>query len=736
MRLRRARRSIAALGLHLGLLLPPIAAQEDPRPRVALVLSGGGARGIAHVGVLQGLEELHVPVDLVVGSEWGALVGGLYAAGLTPKEIHSALVSEGWIDALADRTPRRYLSFRSKQEDRDFLIDIPLGIGSEGIIIPSALQGGTRMRLELARLTMRTLGAARFDELAVRFRAVATDLDSGGSVTLEDGSLAVAIEASMATPVLRQPVEWGRSRLISGEMADPIPVDAALQLGPQVILVVDVLDPDLERVQLDFFGVGQRALQLVGRKRGSESLEGLRELDLLCRPDLREVDLDDFEDASEAIQRGRAAVLVLRERLAPWTLEPAAFEEHARERERARDLPVVDAVRVDPSSPLGTEAVRARMLQRDGTRLDPKVANADLARLYGLKLFSRVDFELVPTVADHADLLVGADPMPSAPLHWRLGMAGELTAGDDVNFVAGASMRYAPTDTWGSEWRAHAELGNRILAGLEYRQALDPGGLWYFVPHASWLDHPVRVESPGSAAAQFQVREFDIGADLVREISEIWEARVGLLYRSGESQFDIGDPTVSGGERFEEGGGVLGLTCDSLDDLAFPKSGWLTRAQWFLPVDDFKEGQDETVRFRFDKALEVGRGALMLGGEYSDVVGTANNVQSFFPLGGFLRLSGLTPEEISGPTAILGRLVYTIPLTRRGLERKIFTWYGGASLETGNVFTNVSDVEWNDLLPSGSIFLGVDTLLGPMYLGYGLTDGGEQSAFLVIGRQF
>ena len=722
--------------LLVGLLAPALAAQDAPRPRVAVVLSGGGARGISHVGVLQGLEELRVPVDLIVGSEWGALVGGLYAAGLTPAEIQAALVSEDWMDALADRTPRRYLSFRSKQEDRDFLIDIPLGIGTEGLILPPSLQGGSRMRLELARLTMRTLGTGHFDGLAVPFRAVATDLDDGASVTLEEGSLALAIEASLATPVLRQPVEWGPTRLISGEMSDPIPVEAALALDPEVLLVVDALDPDLERVQLDFFGVGERSLQLVGRKRASESLEDMRELDLICRPDLRGIDLDDFEEAPDAIARGRAAVLVLRERLAPWAGDPAAFEERARRRESARELPVIDTVRVRQGCPLGTESVRARMEQRAGERFDPKVASSDLARLYGLKLFRRVDFELVPTTGDHADLYVGADPMPTAPLHWRMGMAGELTAGDDVNFVVGASVRYAPTDDWGSEWRANAELGNRVLAGIERRQALDAQGLWYLIPHASWRDYPVRVESGGSAVAQFSVSELEVGADLAREITDIWEARVGLVYRSGQSELDIGDPTVNGGDSFEEGGSVVAVTCDSLDNLSFPRTGWLTRVEWFYPVDDFKEGQDETFRFRFDKAIEAGRGALLVGGEYSDVVGDPNNVQSFFPLGGFLRLSGLTSEEISGPTAILGRIVYTVPLTRRGLERKIFTWYGGGSIEAGNVLDELNDLEWGDLLPSGSVFLGVDTLLGPMYLGYGLTDGGEQSAFLVFGRQF
>lgn len=737
MRLRPARRPTLVLALALALVHPSPAAQNSRPPRVAVVLSGGGARGLAHVGVLQALEELHVPVDLVVGSEWGALVGGLYSAGFTPEEIQAALVSPDWIDALGDRTPRRYLSFRSKQEDRDFLIDIPLGIGSKGLILPPALQGGSRLRLELASLTMSTLGTGHFDGLPIPFRAVATDLDLGSSVTLQDGSLALAIEASMATPVLRQPVEWNGARLISGEMADPIPVDVALALGADVLIVVDVLEPGLERAQLDFFGVGARALQLVGRKRASEALADLRVTDLLCRPDLAGVDLADFENAPAAVERGRAAALALRDCLEPWIDDPAVFEERLRLlRARAHDFPVLDSVRVQEGCPLGTESVRARIENHAGERFDPEVAGSDLARLYGLKLFRRVDFDLVPTTEGHADLVVGADPMPTAPLHWRMGLAGEVTAGDDVNFVMGASVRYAPTDDWGSEWRGQAELGNRILASLERRQALDAAGLWYLVPHASWRQYPVRIDTGGNTVAQFTVQEFDLGADVVREIGDTWEARAGVVYSAGDSRLEIGDPTASGGDSFEEGGGLFGVTCDSLDDLAFPRSGWLTRAEWFLPVDEFKAGQDETVRFSFDHAVEAGRGALALGGEFSTVVGDANNVQSFFPLGGFLRLSGLTAEEISGPTAVLGRVVYMVPLTRRGLERKVFTWYAGSSLETGNVFTQIEDVEWNALRPSGSLFLGVDTLLGPMYLGYGLTDGGDQSAFLVLGRQF
>jgi NTE family protein len=520
-------------------------------------------------------------------------------------------------------------------------------------------------------------------------------------------------------------------------MGDPIPIDLAIELGAEALVVVDVVDPDVDRAQLTFFGVGERALNLVARNRASVARTHLRASDVLCTPELVKAELADFERAPAVVERGRAAAFALKEKLARLALSPAAYEEHLRLRhERQKSLPVIDAVRVNEGSPLGQHSMQARIGNEVGKRFDPAVASADLARLYGLKLFRRVDFDLERTTEDHADLLVGDEPMPTAPLHWRTGLAGELTAGDDVNFVIGGSLRYAPTDAWGSEWRARAEVGNRILTGIEYRQALDPSGLWYLAPSATWEKHPVTVDTGTGTKSQYSVEELNLGADFIREIGDIWEARAGVVYRSGESSLDIGDPVAGVGGKFEGGGYAFGLTCDSLDDLGFPRTGWLVKANWFLPESSFKEGQDETFAFHFDHAMEVGRGAITLGGELDSVVGNQASVESFFPMGGFLHLSGLHSGEISGPTAVLGRAVYTHPLSSSGLERRVFTWYGGASAEIGNVFSDFNKINWDDLKPSGSVFLGVDTLFGPLYLGYGMTEGGRQNVFLVLGRLF
>jgi len=640
-------------------------------------------------------------------------------------------------DALRDRFPRRYLSFRSKQEDRDFLVDIPLGLGSKGVILPSSLQRGHRLRLELGRLTMTALGTQRFDDLPIPFRAVATDLDLGGAVVLQDQSLARAIEASLATPVLLEPVDWNGCRLISGAIEDPLPVEVAIALGAESLIVVDVVEPAPGQAQDTLFDVGERALLLVARHRANESRARLRATDLLCIPVLESTDLEDFERAPAVVDRGRAAALHMQENLAALALDPASFEHHlARRRQRQAQMPVLYVVRTQEGTPLGEGSVRARVENQAGSRFDPEVAGTDLARFYGLKLFRRVDFALEPTTDGHADLLVDAEPSATAPLHWRLGLAGELNAGDDVNFVVGGSLRYAPVDAWGSEWRARAELGNRILTGLEYRQALDPKGLWYLIPSATWKKRPVRVDTGTGSVSQFDVEELDLGVSLAREIGDMWEARAGLTYRTGKSVLDVGEPVPGTGGGFDAGGAKFGLTGDSLDDLAFPRSGWLVRAEYFLPTGNFRDDEAETASLRVDHALEVGRGSMAVGGEFSTIVGKQGSVESFFPLGGFLRLSGLPVDDISGPTAVLGRAVYMHPLSRIGLERKIFTWYGGVSAELGNVFPAADEIVWEDLKPSGSLFLGVDTLLGPLYLGYGMTEGGRQNVFLVLGRLF
>jgi NTE family protein len=719
-----------------------IAAEPQPRvastsrPRVALVLSSGGARGLAHIGVLQALEAQHVEVDLIVGSEWGALVGGLYAAGLSPEEIQGALLAPDWIAALRNRGRRQSLSIRAKQEDREFLIDLPLGLNKQGLILPPGLYGGARMRQELARLTLRTFGTSHFDDLPCAFRAVATELEHGNAVTLDAGSLAQAIEASLSTPVLWPPVELNGQSLVSGALSAALPIGQALESGAETLIVVDLVCTDPRDESASFVDVGARLLELTAARRSDSARAVLRAGDVLCAPEVQGLDLTDFANAAELVRRGHAAAAALRERLAVLALDPAVYAEHQQQRRvHLKQQPRLDRVHVDPSCVLSEAAVLARMELREGQAMDPAAASRDLALLYGLRIFQRVDFDLRATQLGHADLTVRTEDLPTAPLYWRSGLTVEGSAGDGVNFVIGAGIRYAPTDAWGSEGRLLAEVGNRYRFLLEYHQALEPSGKWFLVPSATWEQRPVQVDTQSGAQAEFKAQELDLGLDVAREIGNNWEVRAGFAYRSGRSSLEIGDTSDSGEGKFDESGFRSRLLCDSLDDTGYPTTGTSLRAEWFLPFDN-GDGTDETAQLRIDRALPMGQDSLVLGAELNTILGDPQNVTSFSPLGGFLRLSGLAPEAISGPAAALARAVYIHPWQARSLESRLFTWYGGASLEWGNVFPELSDFKAASLLPSGSVFLGVDTFIGPAYLGYGLTDGGEHSVFFYFGSVF
>lgn len=702
-----------------------------------LVLSSGGARAHAHIGVLQALEEERIPIERIVGSEMGAVIGGLYALELDASRVEEQLLSREWFDALEDRPLRRWLSFRAKQEDRDFLFDLPIGISSAGWVLPSGIRNGTRLRLELARFTLPGAAHGDFETFPLPFSPIATELGSGEMRRLRFGSIATALEASMATPVLQPPVPMEQRWLVSGAVGAPVPVRAALEFAPERMLVVDVAGTRRATARPDLVEVAEQTLELFVAARAREELSSLRGQDLVCTPECGDWNAWDPEHAAQARERGRAALAPLLERLRPYALSPQDYERWRAQRlARLQPLPRLGHIHVQADASLSEESLRSRMDSSPGEKLDPVVLGRDLARLYGLRQYERIDIALTPTDQQGcADLQLKLLDLPTSPWHWRLGMSGELNAGEDVNFVLGAALRYAPDDSWGSEWRGNAEVGNRFLFQVERRQALEPSGTWFLEPAVSWSRRPLRVELGGDESAQFNVEDLELGLDLAWEPDENWQWRAGLSWTRSIATVEIGDPGL--GSESETAGGVnLGAAYDSLDDTAFPRDGSLLNAAAFFPVSGWGEADDKLVTAAFQRVERVAGGSMIFGAELDTVLESGGSVQNFYPLGGFLRLSGLGSDSISGPTAVLARTVYLRQLGSATAQRKAFTWYAGASIESGNVFARMEDVRLDELRLSSSMFLGLDTLVGPFYAGLGLTEGGSTSLFLVLGRVF
>ena len=229
---------LSALAVCLASALPAAFAQEAApaaRPRIGLVLSGGGARGGAELGIIKALEELHVPVDVVAGTSIGAAIGGLYASGMSVLEIEEFVRGIDWDAAFLNQTPRRLESFRRKREDDLFLLQTRPGLDEEGFALPIGVVQGQVIDTIMARVTLPVAHVRDFDELAIPFRAVAGDLETGEAVILGDGNLARAIRASMAVPAVLTPVEIDGRLLVDGGIALNLPVGVAKSMGAERI---------------------------------------------------------------------------------------------------------------------------------------------------------------------------------------------------------------------------------------------------------------------------------------------------------------------------------------------------------------------------------------------------------------------------------------------------------------------------------------------------------------------
>src|SRR5262249_24125240 len=317
-------------------------------------LSGGGARGTAHIGVLKVLDQMRVPIDAIAGTSMGAVVGGLYASGLSARDIEKIMTSINWQDAFRDRPPREDLDLRRKEEDETFLVKYHFGVRDWHIVVPKGLIQGQKLIETLRRLTLPVAGINDFDDLPTPFRAVATDLESGDTVVMGSGDLTSAMRASLSAPGVFTPVERDGRLLVDGGLADNVPVDIARAMGVDVVIVVDVGYPLLPAKELNSAPViSSQMLAILIRQNSHAQLATLTEHDVLITPGLGNASAFDFGKVARAIAVGESAAREQGAQLAALAASEAQMRRYVVQREQARTPPpVVSYVEVKPGSAL------------------------------------------------------------------------------------------------------------------------------------------------------------------------------------------------------------------------------------------------------------------------------------------------------------------------------------------------------------------------------------------------
>ncbi len=703
------------------------------RPKVGLVLSGGGAKGMAHVGVVRVLEEMRIPVDLVVGTSAGSAVGALYASGMPVEEIEQRFIDLDWLSSFRDDPGRAYKPVRRKQEDWRFPVVPGIGVRLDGLHVGGGIIAGQNLGFILNELTRDAALVEDFDQLAIPFRAVATDLETGEQVVIGSGNLSEAIRASMSIPGVYAPVKLDGRLLVDGGIANNLPVTVARDLGADIVIAVDITDPLLkaEDLQEAFSVVGQLTTMMT-RRNTDHQLARLEDQDVLIRPDLEGRTSADFYDAPVLFELGatsaRSHASELRHLSVPrerWT--------RFRESLNKSGLPLGDIARieVDHNSRLAGEFLRSRIRQEVGQPLDVDALEDDLKRIYGLGYYETVSYSLSPS-SEGTVLTIKVQEKSWGPNYLAFGLNYEDNFDGETRFNVGSALRVTELNALGGEWRTGLQLGTEPYVRTEWFQPLDYGYERYVITGLEYSRNSFSVfGDDGARISEVDVTFRQLDLALGMELGGNGDVRLG--YSRGYATVDdqLGASVAPSGT-IHQGGFSLQLVHDSLNDIFYPQSGGFAGIRGRLEREDL--GSDR----HFDSVTGMGlgtgswQGFTMTGLLYAHAVTRGEpGIENTVRLGGFRRLSAYAPGEITGENAAMASL-----FASQEFGGPLVPWFAGIGIETGNAWESFDDASWNNTVRSWSAFAGVDTFLGPVQFAAAYNNEDNWTAYLNIGFSF
>ncbi len=704
------------------------------RPRIGLVLSGGGARGIAHVGVLKELEAARIPIDFVAGTSMGSIIGGLYASGMTPAELERRILGMNWDAVLSDRPPREELSLRRKADDLRLSLPIEFGMREGELRARRGAVASTGLENVLKDLTDGLPNSVMFDRLPIPFRAVATDLVTGEAVVFDRGELAAVMRASMSVPAAFAPVEIGGRMLVDGGLVDNLPVAVMRKMGADIVIAVNIGSPLLPREELgSILGVGLQMLNILTEQNVRTSLASLKSTDILIVPDLAKISATDFNLGADAMKRGAEATRGVLPLLSAYALEPADYVQQLVVQRRTAVPSRIDEIRVEGGTYSSADTIRAQLSFAPGSPYNRPQLERDLAWLDGRGDFERLDYRIV-TERDRNVLLLNIQEKSWGPNYFRFGLnlGTDFKGQGEFNFIANHTRRWV--NSLGAEWRNEFQIGRSQRLSTEFYQPLLPSETLFLSLGA---EQRRRLANVGNGLGSRPIAQFSginsrVSLDLGTAFGRYGEFRVGPLYERVSISPKIGDLSFTG-VRSNESGVQASMVIDQRDSATFARSGYRVEADVHRSMTSFGAGSNFS-RYQWSSEYAKTFGAntfdaaLKFGGSYSKVA----SAYPYFELGGFLQLSGLSANELRADQIALFRLmafrkIGTMPAFGRGI-------YVGGSLEAGTTDApNTPNAEAKRIY-AGSVFLGLDTSIGPFYLGYGHASGARRSAYLFLGR--
>ena len=713
------------------LLVASLAHAAEPlgRPRIGLVLGGGGARGAAHIGVLEVLEKLHIPIDCVAGTSMGALVAGSYAAGMSPEVMRRELAKADWNDMFIDNPDFSEMSYRNKVTLRNYLPGSETGISADGAKYQPGVVAGQKIKLFFNQLVRSNQGERNIEDLPLPLSIIATDIGNGDRVVFRDGSLTKAMRASMSVPGLLAPVDHQGRKLVDGGLVDNVPISEVKErCNADVVIAVNVGSPLLKAESVgSLLTVSAQMVNILTEQNVTRSLAKLTSEDVYIKPDLDGISAGDFPRHSETADRGRIAAEAMIPRLQKLSQPEAVYLAWWKGIEViSRVSPRIDEVEVAGLGLVNPAIVERHLDTKPGNTIRPTEINRELLRMYGDGYYESVDYEVL-TQRDRNILRVMPIEKAWGPDYLRFALNLEANTTQGATF----GLRVAYHKTWlnslGAELITNIDVGNTNRLAVNFYQPLDSTQRFFVDMSAGVQQGRLKLFQDDKQIAQYKDYQTSLGVSVGVNVGLLGQIRLGWLERYRNATLEIGSPSLPNGDaRF--GGFRAVLNFDQMNRMYFPTSGWSSKLIYF---DSPESGYS---RVDLDVSGVASLHKTVFTGRVAYTGSPRGQLPGYDPasVGGMLNLTAYGKDQILGDNIFYAgvraeQIIGVLPLGLRGDMRIGFALEGA---KAGMRYTETKASGW---LNSLAVYLGGETPFGPVYLGAGYSTSGVSNIFLSLG---
>ena len=733
----------------LMLFLLAFPAQAE-RPKIGLALSGGGAKGSAHIAVIELLEANNIPVDYIAGTSIGAYVGGLYALGFAAEEIRQIMFNADFESSFADTIPRDKLPFRRKRQLDKYNVGLELGYRDGEILFPWGVLYGQSMASVYRRSVGNIPSFNSFDDLPIPFHALATDLSTSKTVVLDQGDLIQAMKASATVPGALIPTHIDGKILVDGGMSENLPIREVINMGADIVIAVDISDSLQTREEIkNAISVFDQISNFLTIHNVEEDKKLLDDDDFYIRPDVDDVDTSDFSAMDRAFEAGKVAAEQQLERLRKLSVSSADYQQYTRQKSNRLDAlivedeqPVVKIILSNESS-YNEQFLRHTLGQKSDVPITAEELLAALDRVYSLG-----SFETVYGAFENQDigrvLVVHVVEKSWWPNYFEVGLGWE----DDFTENSVVDLDFAftignITDNNG-EWRNELGIGTNKSFRSELYLPIDSIQQYYQSTVYRYRLEDLNAFNDNQLTSSLEYTSHRLDFALGYKLGNQGVFEAGLTFERGN--FSSGDPGQDELD-YQSPGVFLSLGYDSLDRLSFPSSGSRLQISIIHRNEDLSGGGEASINQDLDNsyystqyllewksAFRLGNNGLIAEANIAALDSEVDSSVYFVQLGGFLNLSGYTRDSLIGNQSAFAALQYQYDLGRSLFGLKNFPIYFGSSIEAGNVWSASESIDFTELIAAGSVYLSTDSKLGPIAIAYGYAEGDHTAIYFYLGK--